>query len=63
MIAFWKEELKDFFRRKKYFNITPLDFIEPDPISVPARYSLKEDIEIVFGSTNCLGYRKMIVVN
>ena len=38
-------DLKDFLDAK-VLQYNTVDFIEPDPISVPHRYSLKEDIEI-----------------
>lgn len=57
-------ELKEFldFTVDKYN--TP-QFIEPDPISIPHRYSLKEDIEIsgFLVATIAWGNRKMIVKN
>lgn len=59
-----KSELKDFLDEKvNEFNT--LDFIEPDPISVPHRYSLKEDIEIssFLASSIAWGNRKMITKN
>jgi uncharacterized protein (TIGR02757 family) len=57
-------ELKDFLDEKvKEFNTVA--FIEPDPISVPHRYSLKEDIEIAsfLASSIAWGNRKMITKN
>jgi uncharacterized protein (TIGR02757 family) len=59
-----KEELKEFLDEKvKEFNT--IDFIEPDPISVPHRFSLKEDIEIAsfLASSIAWGNRKMITKN
>lgn len=59
-----KEELKDFLDAKvNEFNT--VDFIEPDPISVPHRYSRKEDIEIAsfLSSSIAWGNRKMITKN
>jgi uncharacterized protein (TIGR02757 family) len=57
-------DIKDFLDAKvlQYNNI---DFIEPDPISVPHRYSLKEDIEIAgfLASSIAWGNRKMITKN
>ena len=64
MIELSKEELKDFLDSKVLqYNTT--DFIEPDPISVPHRYSLKEDIEIAgfLASSIAWGNRKMITKN
>lgn len=59
-----KSELKDFLD-SKVFQYNTIDFIEPDPISVPHRYSLKEDIEIAgfLASTIAWGNRKMITKN
>ena len=57
-------ELKEFLDEKvKEFNTVA--FIEPDPISVPHRYSLKEDIEIAsfLASSIAWGNRKMITKN
>ena len=59
-----KDELKDFLDAKvQEFNTT--NFIEPDPISVPRRYNLKEDIEIAsfLASSIAWGNRKMITKN
>jgi uncharacterized protein (TIGR02757 family) len=57
-------ELKDFLDEKvdKYNTFS---FIESDPISVPHRYSRKEDIEIAgfLAATISWGNRKMIVKN
>lgn len=57
-------ELKAFldFKVEQYNKI---DFIEPDPIAIPHRYSLKEDIEIAgfLVSTFAWGNRKAIVSN
>lgn len=57
-------ELKAFldFKVEQYNRI---DFIEPDPIAIPHRYSLKEDIEIAgfLVSTFAWGNRKAIVSN
>ena len=56
-----ESELKEFLDAKvNEFNT--VDFIEPDPISVPHRYSLKEDIEIAsfLASSIAWGNRKMI---
>lgn len=59
-----KEELKEFLDEKadKYNHI---DFIESDPISIPHRYTRKEDIEIsgFLAATIAWGNRKMIVRN
>jgi len=57
-------ELKDFLD-SKVLQYNTIDFIEPDPISVPHRFSLKEDIEIAgfLASTIAWGNRKMITKN
>jgi uncharacterized protein (TIGR02757 family) len=59
-----KLELKEFLDEKvnKYNTI---DFIADDPISIPHRYSLKEDIEIsgFLAATIAWGNRKIIVKN
>ncbi len=57
-------ELKEFLDEKVHLYNTP-DFIEPDPISIPHRYQLKEDIEIsgFLASTIAWGNRKMITKN
>lgn len=59
-----RNELKDFLD-SKVIKYNTLDFIEPDPISVPHRYSLKQDIEIsgFLASTIAWGNRKMITKN
>lgn len=59
-----KLELKEFLDEKvNQFNTVA--FIEPDPVSVPHRYSLKEDIEIAsfMASSIAWGNRKMITKN
>jgi uncharacterized protein (TIGR02757 family) len=59
-----RDELKEFLDEKadKYNNA---EFIEPDPISIPHQYILKEDIEIsgFLTATISWGNRKMIVRN
>ena len=57
-------DLKDFLETK-VLQYNTIDFIEPDPISVPHRYSLKEDIEIAgfLASSIAWGNRKMITKN
>ncbi len=59
-----KAELKEFLDEKvlKYNN---LDFIDSDPIQIPHRFSLKEDIEIIgfLAATIAWGNRKMIIKN
>jgi uncharacterized protein (TIGR02757 family) len=64
MLDLSKEELKDFLDAK-VLQYNTIDFIEPDPISVPHRYTLKEDIEIsgFLASTIAWGNRKMITKN
>lgn len=59
-----KDELKDFLD-EKVLQYNTIDFIEPDPISVPHRYRLKEDIEIAgfLASTIAWGNRTMITKN
>lgn len=59
-----QSELKDFLDLK-VIKYNTVDFIEPDPISVPHRYSLKEDIEIsgFLASSIAWGNRKMITKN
>lgn len=57
-------ELLDFLEEKtKKYNTT--SFIELDPISVPHRFSLKEDIEIsgFIAATIAWGQRKTILNN
>jgi len=58
------DNLKDFLDSKVLQYNTP-DFIEPDPISIPHQYTLKEDIEIsgFLTATISWGNRKMIVKN
>lgn len=57
-------DIKDFLDAK-VLQYNTVDFIEPDPISVPHRYSLKEDIEIAgfLASSIAWGNRKMITKN
>ena len=59
-----KSELKEFLN-EKVNQINTVDFIGADPISVPHRYSLKEDIEIAsfLASSIAWGNRKMITKN
>lgn len=59
-----KQELKELLERlRDKYNHT--DFIEHDPISVPHRFSSKEDIEIAgfLAATIAWGNRKAIVKN
>ncbi|WP_196888454.1 TIGR02757 family protein [Aureivirga sp. CE67] len=59
-----QKELKEFldFKVKEY---NTLDFIETDPIQIPHKFSLKEDIEIAgfLAATIAWGNRKMIIRN
>ena len=57
-------ELKEFLNAK-VIQYNTIDFIEPDPISVPHRYKLKEDIEIAgfLAATIAWGNRSMITKN
>lgn len=57
-----KEELKEFLDEKVELYNRP-SFIECDPISIPHKYSNKEDIEIAgfFAATIAWGSRKMIL--
>jgi uncharacterized protein (TIGR02757 family) len=59
-----KEELKEFLDEKVELYNRPA-FIELDPISIPHRYSKKEDIEIsgFLAATIAWGNRKMILTN
>lgn len=59
-----KDEIKDFLEYKVAQYNNP-KFIQDDPISVPHRYSLKEDIEIAgfLAATIAWGNRKIIVKN
>ncbi len=59
-----KSELKEFLDEKVY-EFNNVNFIEPDPISVPHRYSLKEDIEIAsfLASSIAWGNRTIITKN
>ncbi len=59
-----QQELKDFLEAK-VIQYNTVDFIEPDPISVPHRYKLKEDIEIAgfLAATIAWGNRTMITKN
>ncbi len=56
------EELKSFLDEKVILYNNP-DFIDTDPIQIPHRYTLKEDIEIAgfLASTIAWGNRKMII--
>jgi uncharacterized protein (TIGR02757 family) len=46
-------------------NLSPKDFIDSDPISIPKRFTTKEDIEIsaFFAATLAWGQRKTIITN
>lgn len=64
MINLTRNELKDFLEEKvKQYNRP--SFIETDPVSIPHRYSVKEDIEIAgfLAATIAWGNRKMILRN
>ncbi|MBO7522397.1 MAG: TIGR02757 family protein [Bacteroidales bacterium] len=58
------EELKDFLD-EKVAQYDTISFIDTDPISIPHRYSKKEDIEIsgFLTATIAWGNRKMILKN
>ena len=53
------------FLEEKVDQYNTVDFIDEDPISIPHRYSLKEDIEIsgFLAATIAWGNRKSIVRN
>lgn len=57
-----RAELKEFLD-EKVLQYNQKSFIESDPIQIPHRYSLKEDIEIsaFFAATFAWGNRKMII--
>jgi uncharacterized protein (TIGR02757 family) len=59
-----KTELKEFLD-EKVFQYNRRDFITSDPIQIPHRYGLKEDIEIAafLTATIAWGNRKMIIRN
>jgi len=59
-----KKELKEFLDEKVVLYNHP-NFIESDPIQIPHRYQLKEDIEIsgFLAATISWGNRKMIIKN
>lgn len=59
-----KLELKTFLDEKVALYNRP-NFIESDPIQIPHRYSLKEDVEIAgfLAATIAWGNRKMIIQN
>jgi len=56
------KELKGFLE-KKYRQYDQLDFIKTDPVSIPHRFTKKEDIEIAafLSSTIAWGYRPNII--
>ena len=58
------KDIKSFLEEKVVQYNQP-DFIEPDPISIPHQFNLKEDIEIAgfLAATIAWGNRKMIVKN
>lgn len=57
-------DIKEFLEEKVFQYNTPA-FIESDPICIPHRYDLKEDIEIAgfFAATIAWGNRTMIIKN
>jgi uncharacterized protein (TIGR02757 family) len=59
-----KDELKEFLE-SKVIQYNTVAFIEPDPVSVPHRYTLKEDIEVAgfLSATIAWGNRTMITKN
>lgn len=59
-----KMELKEFLDAK-VIQYNTLDFIDTDPIQIPHRFSLKEDVEIAafLTATIAWGNRKMIISN
>ena len=59
-----REDLKEFLEEKSMEYNRP-DFIESDPVRVPHRYDLKEDVEIsgFLTATISWGNRKMIIRN
>lgn len=59
-----QNELKDFLD-EKVLQYNTLDFIDSDPVKIPHRFSLKEDIEIAgfLAATIAWGNRKMIINN
>jgi len=61
---FIKNSIKDFLEQKVIQYNNP-KFIESDPIQIPHRYQLKEDIEIAsfLTATIAWGNRKMIIKN
>ena len=58
------ENIKDFLD-EKVLQYNTLEFIDSDPVQIPHRYSLKEDIEIAgfLAATIAWGNRKMIINN
>ncbi len=59
-----KQELKEFLE-EKYNQYNRPDFIDSDPISIPHRFTLKEDIEIAgfMAATIAWGQRTTIINN
>ena len=59
-----QQELKDFLD-EKVLQYNTLDFIDSDPVQIPHRFSMKEDIEIAgfLAATIAWGNRKMIINN
>ena len=58
------KEIKSFLD-EKVVQYNQFNFIEPDPISIPHQFTLKEDIEIAgfLAATIAWGNRKMIIKN
>ena len=59
-----QQELKKFLD-EKVLQYNTLDFIDSDPVQIPHRFSVKEDIEIsgFLAATIAWGNRKMIINN
>jgi uncharacterized protein (TIGR02757 family) len=59
-----KNDIKEFLD-EKYYQFNTKNFIETDPISIPHRFTKKEDIEIsgLFAATIAWGNRKSIITN
>lgn len=57
-------EIKDFLE-EKVVQYNTLDFIDSDPVQIPHRFSIKEDVEIsgFLAATIAWGNRKMIINN
>lgn len=59
-----QDELKNFLD-EKVLQYNTLDFIDSDPVQIPHRFSIKEDVEIsgFLAATIAWGNRKMIINN